>query len=278
MRCYKKVPEILLPQLNHLPLLLFASISFKVVSFCIDTVIPVGCPWSEALLEVMMHQLFITSCDSVLILSVPSKHHPLIFTSVFGVVKKSRDKVQWLGRLGVTVVVIEAKNCHTTINTQDCDDAGPRSCCATCLDVCTWCFPSLASERRRTIFLSPSVLLEQISYAQCLQCQTKQINIDLTSLLTCCAFFGHGEVGVFHWDDCCLLRLRVVPKHWRFIMSDNVGDEDGAVFSLFLELNADSNVVFLLIIAQLTEFAGKFRTTARQCCKCRELFVSCLPG
>ena len=42
----------------------------------------------------------------------------------------------------------------------------------------------------------------------------KQINKDLlecfsttvgaTIMLTCLAFFGHGDVGLLHLDDCCL--------------------------------------------------------------------------
>ena len=53
-----------------------------------------------------------------------------------------------------------------------CHDAGPSSCCATCLEVCAGCFPSITSERRNRIFHSPSVLVDQIPYARCLQCQT----------------------------------------------------------------------------------------------------------
>ena len=52
-----------------------------------------------------------------------------------------------------------------------CNYAGPSSCCATCLEVCAGCFPSIASERRNRIFYSPSVLIEQIPYARCFQYQ-----------------------------------------------------------------------------------------------------------
>jgi len=56
MWCYPKVPEIPLPWPNHLPKFLFATIPFEVVPFGIDTVIPVGFPRSEALLEVISCQ------------------------------------------------------------------------------------------------------------------------------------------------------------------------------------------------------------------------------
>jgi len=56
MRCYPKVPEIILAQLNHLLKFLFTSILFEVVPFCIDRVIPVGFPWLEALFEVISCQ------------------------------------------------------------------------------------------------------------------------------------------------------------------------------------------------------------------------------
>jgi len=33
----------------------------------------------------------------------------------------------------------------------------------------------------------------------------KTINMDLALLQTCCAFFGHGEFGDFHCNDCCFV-------------------------------------------------------------------------
>jgi len=42
IRCYPKVPEILVPQLNHLPKFLFASIPFEVLSLRTETAIPSG--------------------------------------------------------------------------------------------------------------------------------------------------------------------------------------------------------------------------------------------
>ena len=56
----------------------------------------------------------------------------------------------------------EQEHCHS----------GPMSCCTTCLDIFAICFPSFASKHRKRIFHSPSILVEQIPYAWCLQCQT----------------------------------------------------------------------------------------------------------
>jgi hypothetical protein len=42
----------------------------------------------------------------------------------------------------------------------------------------------------------------------------------------------------------------VVPKHPRFVTSNDAGDKVGVTFGLFLQLSADSNAIFLLIIAQ----------------------------
>jgi hypothetical protein len=53
-----------------------------------------------------------------------------------------------------------------------CHDSGPRSRCATCLEVGAGCFPSFASERRKRMFHLPSVPVEQISYTRCIQYQT----------------------------------------------------------------------------------------------------------
>ena len=52
------------------------------------------------------------------------------------------------------------------------NDAGPRICFTTCLDVCSGCFSIIDSERRNRLFLSQTVLVEQIPYSRCLKCQT----------------------------------------------------------------------------------------------------------
>ena len=74
----------------------------------------------------------------------------------------------------MTVVFVDPKTAaqRATREPERCHYAGPGSCCATCLQVCAGCFPSLASERRNRIFHSPSVLVEQIPFARCFQCQT----------------------------------------------------------------------------------------------------------
>jgi hypothetical protein len=61
---------------------------------------------------------------------------------------------------------------QATCELERCYDAGLRSCCTTCLGVHARCILSFASERRIRIFHSLSVLVEQILYAWCLQCQT----------------------------------------------------------------------------------------------------------
>jgi hypothetical protein len=99
--CNPKVPEAWMPQLNHLPKFLFASIPFEVVPFCINAAIPAEFPWSEALLEVISRQRL---------------HHVLRFgLDLFNAVKTSplelqfhlweKEKItggefRWVGRVG----------------------------------------------------------------------------------------------------------------------------------------------------------------------------------
>lgn len=84
-----------------------------------------------------------------------------------------------------------------------CHDAGPRRCCATCLDICAGCFPPFASEHCNRIFQSPSwwdkFLMHDAFSVK------KKTNQHWLTLLRTCAFFGHGEVGVFLWDECCFI-------------------------------------------------------------------------
>jgi len=71
----------------------YSPIPFKVVPFGIDTVIPAGFPWSEALLEVVLHQrlhVFMTFCDTVWISLLLSKRCTLSFNLIFGNRKKSQ--------------------------------------------------------------------------------------------------------------------------------------------------------------------------------------------
>jgi hypothetical protein len=71
-------------------------------------------------------------------------------------------------------VFIAAKTAaqQATCELEHCYDAWLRSCCTTCLGVHTRCISSFASEHRIRIFHLPAVLVEQIPYAWCLQCQT----------------------------------------------------------------------------------------------------------
>ena len=180
-RCYPEVPEILLPHLNHLSDFLFASIPFDVVPFCIDKVIPVGFPWSEVLLEVILlqhlHHVLWFNLD--LLSAVQMLALKLQFR-LWEEEKITGGKVQWVGRVGDDLCSWKLDHCH---------DAGSRSSCATCLDVCAECFPSFISHCHSRLYHSPSVLVEHIPYTWCLQCQ-KPINIDLTLLWTCHAFYS----------------------------------------------------------------------------------------
>jgi len=75
----------------------------------------------------------------------------------------------------------------------------------------------------------------------------KQTKIELKLLRTCCAFFA---VKLESSTETTAALFQVVPRHPIFITSNDVGDEVGVVFSLFLELSADRNVVFLSINVQ----------------------------
>jgi len=78
----------------------------------------------------------------------------------------------------------------------------------------------------------------------------KIIDVDLTLLLTCRAFFRRGEVGWSLPLRRLLLSLSVIPKHPKFLTRNDVGDKLRVVFGLFLELSTDRNAVFSLITAQ----------------------------
>ena len=169
---------------------------------------------------------------------------------------------------------------------EHCHGAGPWSCHATCLDVCAGCFPSVAAERRNRIFHSLSVLVEQIPYGRCLQCQKNKP----TSICHCSELSSFLQ-SQWSWSlplSWQLLCLRVVPKHPRFITSNDVGDEVGVVFSLFLKLSRQQFGIpfdhcsavlaqILMHCAQcwdhLTKFAGTFHMIVWQCCKHHESFV-----
>jgi len=73
----------------------------------------------------------------------------------------------------MTVVFVETKSAAQRVmcEPEPSYDAGSRRCFTTCLEVRTGCFPSVTSEHRDRIFHSLSVVVEQILYAQCLQCQ-----------------------------------------------------------------------------------------------------------
>jgi hypothetical protein len=80
---------------------------------------------------------------------------------------------------------------------------GETSCFySTCLDVCAECPPSAASQPHSKTFHWRFDQGVGIPCGQCLGCR-KKINMDLILLRTWRSFFGHGEFGDFHCDDCC---------------------------------------------------------------------------
>ena len=132
-----------------------------------------------------------------------------------------------------------------TPKSKRCHDAGPTSCCATCLGICVGCFLSVDSECCNRIFRSLSVMMEQIPYAPCRQWQKKKNQFCLDIALS----FVRSQ-WIWSLPLRRLLRLlRVVPKYTRFITSSDVGGEVWVVFRLFLDLDSDSDAVFLLIFA-----------------------------
>jgi hypothetical protein len=120
--------------------------------------------------------------------------------------KVTRGEVQWVVSLGVAVVFVQANTAaqRTTREPDLCHAAWRRSCFANFLKVCARRFPSIASEIRNRIFRSPSVLVEQIPYAQFLQ--------GLNSNWTLHRNFVPSSIAVI-WSLSLrrlLLRLRVI--------------------------------------------------------------------
>ena len=75
---------------------------------------------------------------------------------------------------------------------------------STCLDVCAECPPSATSKLHSKTCHWRFDQGVWIPCGRCLGCR-KNINMDLTLLRTWRAFFGRGEFGEFHCDDCCLV-------------------------------------------------------------------------
>jgi len=74
-----------------------------------------------------------------------------------------------------------------------------------CLDVCAECPPSAALKPHSKTCHWRFDQGVRIPCGQCLGCRKKTIKMDLTLLRTWRAFFGRGEFGEFHCDDCCLV-------------------------------------------------------------------------
>jgi len=163
MRCYLKVPKILMPQLSRLPKFLFTPFPSEVVPFGTDTAIPAGFAWSEHCCKSFRVWVFITFCDSVRISSMLLTRRPLSLNFNFGNRKKNHRGRSAVSResCGMTVVFVGAKNCHKMSDAWTgffffVHDAGSRSYCATCLDVCAECFPNsrlrISQQNFRTCF------------------------------------------------------------------------------------------------------------------------------
>jgi hypothetical protein len=167
MRCYPRVPKILLLQLSHLLKFLFASIPFEAVPFCIDTIIPEGFPWSAVQLEVISHQS--PSCPVIWSESPQCCQNiaPWASISSLGIRKDYRGRGSVSREGGGWLLCLSKPKTATQQVTSDCHEVGSRGCRAKCLDVRAVCCPSIASECCNRIFHSPSVVVEKIPYAQC---------------------------------------------------------------------------------------------------------------
>ena len=134
-----------------------------------------------------------------------------------------------------------------------CHDGVPRSCCASCLDVCAKYFPSITSKHHNKF---PFTMCLGGTNSLRLQCHE---NTNLTVLQTCHAFFGCGEVGVFHWDDCCFVAGSC--PNTQVSSPVKMVEIKLGLFSLVFQLGADSNAVFLwsLLSSLGTNFAAMCR-------------------
>jgi hypothetical protein len=88
----------------------------------------------------------------------------------------------------MVVVFVEVKSCRTKSDVWVGAFHGvePRNCCATWLVFGARHFSSAASEHGSRNFHSRPVLVEQIPYARCLECQKKNQHwTDIVSNLSC---------------------------------------------------------------------------------------------
>ena len=70
----------------------------------------------------------------------------------------------------------------------------------------------------------------------------------LVPLLTCLAFFGLGECGLFHWEDCCFVSGSAVDP--TLITGDNPRHEGWVIVNLLKKILADFSTVLLLLAGQ----------------------------
>jgi len=119
---------------------------------------------------------------------------------------------------------------------------------STCLDVCAECPPSTASQPQVRLSIDGLTRGYEFLVDNALDVG-KNDNMDLTLLRTWRAFFGRGEFGDFHCDDCCLVS-RVITIHPCLITGYDIGDEVGVVSGLLFEFPADRNAKGFLVVAQ----------------------------
>jgi hypothetical protein len=76
----------------------------------------------------------------------------------------------------------------------------------------------------------------------------KMMSMLLTLLFTCLTFFGLGEFGLFHWEDCCF--VSVITVNPALVTSDNPEQEGCIVRGDLTKLLADVDTLLLLINCQ----------------------------
>jgi hypothetical protein len=98
------------------------------------------------------------------------KRHPLSINFIFRNRKnyhETRSGEYGVWRMTVMFVVAKKSAQQETPKPKHCHDAGPRSCCANCLEVCAGCFLSVDSERCNRIFHSLSVKKKSTLIGHC---------------------------------------------------------------------------------------------------------------
>jgi len=122
-----------------------------------------------------------------------SNRHPFSFNFIFGNRKKSQGaKSGEYGGWGMTAILLFVRNCWMRMEVCEmgrCHGEAARSDLTKVWgDVFTH-FHAVGTNSLCTIPLTSK----------------KVMIMFLTLLFTCLAFFGLGDMGLFHWEDCCLV-------------------------------------------------------------------------